>query len=256
MNTTTRRLSALALVLPLLALPGCGDEPAPDARTDAGGDPSASEVAAFLVNAEDLGDQWTEVTPPDPEVAFEGGVVKDENRDYLPRMEFCPDASAESKEVAGDLQWQAFRQLDYDTGMVRPTAEPTPGSPPPQHHLVFLQEFLLRDAGDVEDLYAAVAAGMEACTGQTNEYPDGETGRSKPLDMPAVGDEATGTREIVIEPGPAKRSATWDLRNMLIRDGEYLVGVTFAEIRSPKVDRQFDDAAIEQLVETVTAQLP
>ena len=141
--------------------------------------------------------------------------------------------------------------------MTPPTAEPTPGSPPMQHHLVFLQEFLLRDdAAGVEETYAALAAGMEACTGQTNQYPDGETGQSEPLDVPSVGDEATGTREIVSEPGPARRAAAWDLRTMLVRDGEYLLSVTFAEIRSPGVERQFGAAAVEHLVETVAAKLP
>jgi hypothetical protein len=255
MNAPARRkLAALALTLGLVALPACGGESPPDDEP-AQGDTSA-EVAGLLVGAEELGDGWG-VQDMGPDVSFEDGVVTDENRDYLPRMEFCPEASDDSQEAARRLEWQAFQQFDYDTGMVEPTAEPTPGSPPPKHHLVFLQEFLLQgEAADIEDTYAAIAAGMEACTGQTNEYPDGETGQSEPLDMPTIGDEATGTREIVSEPGPGKRAATWDLRNMLIRDDEYLVGVTFAEIRSPGVERQFDDATIADLVETVVAELP
>ena len=254
-TATRRRFTALALALGLVALSSCAEESTPDGQPESDSS-AAAEVAALLVTAEDLGDRWSELVP-DPDVSFEDGVVTDENREWLPRLEFCPAASAESQEAARNLPWQAFRQLNYDTGMAQPTAEPTPGSPPMQHHLVFLQEFLLRgDADDIEETYAALAAGMEACTDQTIEYPDGEIGRGEPFDVPALGDGSTGTRQLVAEPGAARRAATWDLRNVLVRDGEYLVSLSFAEITSPKVEPQFDDAAVEQLVETVDAKLP
>ena len=59
------------------------------------------------------------------------GVVTDDQWDKLPRIEFCPEASTGATEAAEGLEWQAFTQLNLDTGQ-------------PRRHLVFVQEFLLR----------------------------------------------------------------------------------------------------------------
>lgn len=247
--------AAVALAALVLALPACGDEPAEDSGA---GPASPQELAAVLVAPEDLGEGWSVVNYPDSGAELASGVVTEETSKMLPQFEFCDAASEESDAAADALQWVAFRQLDYDTGTE--TAPPTSRGPDdqarPEHHLVFVQEFLLSaPAADVEQTYDALAPGVEACWGETTEYPDGEVGSSTRLEVPDVGDDRIGTRELVEEPGPADRSATWDLRTVIARDGDVLLVIMVAEITTPGVQPMLDDATVDGYLTTIVDKL-
>ena len=113
-----------------------------------------------------------------------------------------------------------------------------------------------QDAATVTETYDALAAGIEACWDEVTTYPDGEVGRSESFEVQAIGDDRTGTREIVTEPGPARRARTWDLRYVIARDGDVLLGITIAEITTPKVESILDDATIEEIITTIADKLP
>lgn len=254
------RISGVAAgVVAMVVFAACGDDPAADSD---GGPMSPEELAAVLVTAEDLGEGWSVLEGPEASTGAEPGVVTDETREMLPRIEFCAEASEESTaaaDAASALDWAAFRQLNLatETEMSQPS-DPEPGTrQPPQHDLVFVQEFLISaDATEVEETYDALASGIEACWGVVTTYPDGERGRSTALEVPAIGDDRVGSREVVLEPGPARRTAKWDIRNVLARDGEVLIGITIAEITTAKVEPVLDDAAIEEIITTISAKLP
>lgn len=244
-----RRLTGVALVVSLAMLPACGDDTEPEPSDGM----SAEEVAALLITADDLGEGWSVMQPEGEDDTFVDGVVTDENRDYLPLIGLCDDADDDAKKAAGAVEWQAFRQLGFDTGM----PAPTPDQRVRQAHLVFAQEFLLNDdATAVEDTFDTLAAGIEACAGTTETAPDGERIKTTLLELPELGDDAVGVRMLVTEPGPKKRVAVWDLRNVMVRDGDFLVGVMFTEITTPKIQPQFTDADVEQVVTTALERLP
>lgn len=224
----TRHLGA-SIAVAVLLLAGCGgtDEPPP-------GGPSASDLAAMLVEADDLGTGWDVNAPPEDYGSY--GVVTDENRGMVPRMQFCDQAGAGSEAAASNLDWEAFTQFNYETGDDR--------------HLVFVQEFLRSDAAeDVRATYDDLAAGISACDGVRTEYPDGETGTQGSLEVPEVGDDRVGSRETVSEPGD--RSATWDIRSLLARDGTTLIGVTVVEIVAPGTEKVLDDAEVRDLMTAI-----
>ena len=241
-----RRSARVALLLSAAMLVSCGEdttepEPAPGGRP-------AAEVAALLVPPESLGEGWSTQTNPGADADFEDGVVTDENRKYLPRVELCATADEESAKNAKQVEWQAFRQYTYDTGMPPPT-EPTPGVRP-QHHLVFVQELLLSDdETTVADTYDALAASLEACPSGATTSPDGESIVTRPMKAPDLGDAATATRTTVSEPGGG--GAVWDLRNVFWRDGDLLVAVTVAEIASPGIERVLDEAAVDKVLDAL-----
>jgi hypothetical protein len=247
-------VAALAAIV--LVLPACGSEPAKDTG---GGIMSAKELAAVLVAPKDLGGGWSTVTVPESEGGNDSGIVTDKNRGLIPKIEFCDKASKESSKAAAALDWKAFRQLNYATET--PTASPSEREPGdrtrPQHHIVFVQEFLMSgETGQVEKAYDALAAGVEDCWGEETKYPDGEVGNSSSFEVPAIGDDRIGTRELVKEPGPAQQSATWDIRNVIARDGDVLLGITVAEITTEKVKPMLDDARIGEIVTTIADRLP
>lgn len=223
------RTSASVVVAALL-LAGCGstDEPPP-------GGPSASELAGTLVEADDLGTGWAVNAPPEDYGGY--GVVTDENRGMVPKLQFCDRASADAVAAASELDWEAFTQVNYETGNDR--------------HLVFVQEFLRSDtADDVRQTYADLASGIRACEGVRSEYPDGEVGTQSSLDVPEVGDDRVGSRELVSEPGGS--AATWDIRSLLARDGTTLIGVTVVEIVAPGTEKVLDDGDVRDLMTTIT----
>jgi hypothetical protein len=152
-----------------------------------------------------------------------------------------------------DLEWDAFRQLDLATGT--PTGTPSPGHPP-VHHLVFAQEFLASAPVDeTRATYDALVSGGDACLG-TEKTRDGETVRTTGRTAPDVGDASHGWRSVVTEPGPAGRTATWDLRQVLVRDGGVLLMAQVAEITTPGVDTVLDDAEVGSIVGTMVDKLP
>lgn len=228
-------VSALVLVAACGGDAGPGEPPG-DEQT-----PSATDLAGILVTAEDLGDGWSVDEPPVPQEV--PGVVSEEERANLPRIELCDEASDAADAAAEDLRWSAFRQVSFDTGA-------------PREHLVFVQEFLLSDSpATVEETYDALASGIADCVGTAQEYPDGETGESKPLTVPPIGDDRIGQEEIVVEPGGGDQ-AVWDLRSVLSRDGSVLMGLTVVEIARGSVTPMLDPAAVDDILTTIADKVP
>lgn len=246
------RRAGVATVLLGLALAGCGQDAGTGDRTSS--DVSSPEqLAAALVVPEDLGTDWSITRQPDFPELSETGVVSDEAQDMLPRIKPCEKASEQEQAVADDLAWDAFRQLDLATGT--PTGSPSPGTPP-VHHLVFAQEFLASGPVDeTQSTYDALVSGGDACLG-TEKTRDGETIRTTGMTVPDLGDASHGWRSVVTEPGPAGRTAVWDLRQVLVRDGEVLLMAQVAEITTPGVDTVLDDAEVGSILRTMVDKLP
>lgn len=225
----SRRAIAGIAVAAAIVVTGCGGGGTP---VDNG--PSAKALATKLVVASDLGTGWTVFDPPE---GYGGpGVVTEKTRKTLPRMDFCDKASAASRKAATSLPWEAFTQQHYATGSDR--------------HLVFVQEFLLSDkAGDVRRTFDLLASGIRACEGDRSVSPDGETITQGTLDLPALGQDRTGFRDTVAEPGD--NPTTWDLRSVLVRDGTVLVGITIAEIVPPDVPKVVSDDKETTMMTTI-----
>ncbi|WP_107774201.1 hypothetical protein [Nocardioides sediminis] len=251
MDGRSRRFG-LAAALLVVALSGCGEDSTPGTTTAP--EPQSPEtLASALVEPADLGAAWSVTRMPDFPELSETGVVSDEAQDMLPRMEPCQKATEQERAAAEDLEWDAFRQLELATGT--PTGSPSPGRPP-VHHLVFAQEFLGEGAVDeTKTTYDALVSGGDACLG-TEKTRDGETVRTTGLTVPDLGDASHGWRSMVTEPGPAGRTATWDLRQVLVRDGGVLLMAQVAEITTPGVDTVLDDAEVEEMVQTMVDKLP
>lgn len=244
-----RPLAVAALLV--LLLTGCGQEEASD--TSPTPEPITPEsLAAALLTPEDLGEGWSTSIPPDAPEAAESGVVTDEMREFMPRIELCAAAPEEAQAAADSLEWQAFRQLDLATDV--PPHDPG-SKAPPQHHLVFVQEFLT-SGDDTEATYDALVTGLEACEGVEETTKDGESVTTSALDVPTLGDAASAWRTVVLEPGPEDRSATWDLRTVLVRDGEVFVNATVAEITTEKVQPEIDDDRVVEIVTQMVDKLP
>lgn len=241
LRNPARRAAAALTIVVLAGLASCGGESsqpttAPAAR-------SAEAVAALLVAPEDLGEDWSTRTDPTGESGLEAGVVTDDNRDMLPRFEQC--ATAEEPPQSDPLHWDAFRQLDLATQV---TGKPRPGVRP-THHLVFVQELILTDTPEaVTTTFADLEEAVAACIGQQATSGDGEEITSAPLEVPAVGEAATGLRYTVTEPG-GRGGPVWDLRNLAFRDGDLLVALSVGEIASPSVERVLDDAEFARILQ-------
>lgn len=234
-----RRAAVVALCV-LATMAACGTKDTEPTKTPTGR--SAEAVAALLLTPQELGDGWSTRTGPPGSGGLDTGVVTDDNRDMLPRFEQC--ATAEQPPQTDPLHWDAFRQLDLATQV---TGKPRPGERP-THHLVFVQELILTDApAAVTATFTDLEEAMAACVGQQSTSPDGEEITSKPLEVPAVGEAATGLRYTVTEPG-GPGGPVWDLRNVAFRDGDLLVGLTVVEIASPTVTRVLDDAELTRIL--------
>lgn len=253
MDRRSRRIG-LATALLALALSGCGEDPE-SGPTTASEPLSAEALGSALVEPADLGAGWSVTRVPDFPELSETGVVTDEVRPMLPQVHLCEQADDEAQEAVDALEWGAFRQLDLATGTATPSKRPSPGRPP-VHHLVFAQEFLASGEPDgMEATYDAVVAGADACLG-TEKTADGETVRTTELEVPDMGDASHGWRDLVTEPGPAGRSATWDLRQVLVLDGGVLLMGQVAEITTPEVPTVVDDARVEEMLQTMVDKLP
>lgn len=208
-------LAAAAFLL-LAAGGGCGSDNG-SLPTDGGAVPvaSAEQLAGMLVTAGDLEGEWT---PWERFAEWPGGkpgVIPEDQRPLLPRIEPCAEAGAAAAEAARKLTWQAFTQLHLKGA-------------DPAKNMVFVQEFLLAgDAAAIQSTFAALRDGMVACLGKQTETPDGEICTSQAAEVPAVGDDRIAERDLVDEPGGR---ATWDGRQALVRDGTVLMGVTVFEV--------------------------
>lgn len=244
-----RRITLATSFLALLTLVvACGEKEGAPAGSPSSGAPTG--IVSALLTGEDLGDGWS--TTAAGEFGVDGEVT-DENRERLPGFEFCPDAPAPAQQAVAELHWDAFRQLDYDTGLPAPSPSPDMR---PAHHLVFVQEFLMSpDGADIQGIFAGMSAGFDACVGQKETSRDGEVIRTVPLEVPAVGDQATGTRLIVTEPG-GPGGAVWNLDELLVRDGNVLMALTVVEITTPGIDKVLDDQEVQRIATTAVDKLP
>ena len=242
---STRGPAAAALALLLAAaLTSCGGEDSQPVTARSGR--TVDAVAALLLTPEALGDGWSTLDAPPDQGGIEGGVVTDDNREMLPRFEQC--AASDEPPQSDPLHWDAFRQLNLATPVPRGTGSPSPGVRP-THHLVFVQEYVLTDTpAAVTTTFADLEESMAACVGQQATSDDGEDITSEALEVPAVGEAATGLRYTVTEPGPGD-GPVWDLRNVAFRDGDLLVGLTVVEIASPSIERVLDDAAFADILQ-------
>jgi hypothetical protein len=213
MSTTWMRVLAIAgLVVGGLA---CGSEEVTV--------PTAAQLADRLVDAGTFDGSWTVNAPEGAPEAVIDGVVTDETVDQLPRMEFCPAASAEARALVEDLRWMAFRQLDL--------AVDDPIDPPADRtgHMVSVQEFLI--SGEPDEMAATFATlrdGAAACLG---EVPAGDEGPgfAEEMPLPVVGDDRYGAMLTMEEAGGW---AEWRLHVALVRDGAVLVWITIVDIRA------------------------
>lgn len=230
-----RRVLAAA-VLVVLPLAACGTD---DEAGEGGSVPSGKDLVGMLMTADDLGDGWAELDPP--EDMGDVGLVTEKNRDLVPRMDLCDQAPAASQKTVADLAWEAFTQYGYETGDDR--------------HLVFVQEFLRSDSETtVRATYDDLAAGIGACEDQVETSPDGEQITQRALRVPEIGEDRIGMRLDVSEPGGS--GVTWDIRNVLARNGTVLLGLTVVEIVAPGTERVLDEEEIDALMTRVADRLP
>lgn len=218
-------IAACALVLALggCAGDGAGTSSSPSAAAwPEGAVPTAEQLATALITDADIAGTWTVNMPEDPAAAI-AGVVSEQQREMLPRLELCDNASAEAKAAVDGLRWQAFRQLDMTPEDPLDFAEGDRSG-----HMIFAQEFLLADdPAEVEVLFNHLREGTRACLGEQPVTEDGETIVSEALEVPAIGDDRFGELDTVGEPGGG---AIWYLNNAFMRDGPVLMWADVAEI--------------------------
>jgi hypothetical protein len=249
--------SVLALTAAaVLLLAGCGGddpdaEPSPSTATPSSSQvtvPTAEQLAAALVTADDYAGTWTINVPPDEEAAI-SGVVPEAQQEMLPRIELCEKASEESRAAAEGLRWQAFRQLDQsEANPIDMAAGDRRG------HLVFVQEFIL--AGDPEAVvttFDALSDGMRACQGDVPAGMEGP-GTVEPMILPEVGQDRYGQLTTMEEAGGG---AYWLLHNALVREGPVLMTVQVVDIvMGEGVQPVFTTEEVGLFVTTAVDRLP
>lgn len=199
----------------------------------------------MLVTVDDLEGDWTSWEGPDASPTGVPGVVPEDQRGNLPRLEFCDRASDAAVRAAEQLEWAAFRQLNLTT----PDA--------PREHQVFVQEFLAAaEPTETAATYDALRDGFKACAGSTTDYSDGVVGTSGKLRVLALGDAAVATRQIVKEPSP-RGTGIWDLRYVMVRDGPVLMSVQLGEVTvGPEVKAMFDHHVVDDILTRIDRKLP
>lgn len=212
MRTRALLLTAGCVVL---GLHGCGSDP----QTV----PTAEVLAGRLLTPDDLGDGWSVAGPPEGVAGAGWGVVTAEMQEMLPRFDLREAASAEARAAVTDIEWDAFMQLELDTG--------DPIEPPGDQrgHLVMLQEYLMGDdAGDVATTFGLMRTGSDACLG---DFPADEEGpgRVETMAVPDLGDDRFGVLMVVEELGGW---AEWRLHHVVVRDGPVLVNLVITDIRA------------------------
>lgn len=198
-----------------LGLQGCGSDPQAV--------PTAEALAQRLLTPDDLGGAWTTVMPPDGASQPGWGVVTAEMQGMLPRFELCDAASAEAQAATDDVQWDAFMQLELDTG--------DPIEPPDDRsgHLVMLQQYLAGvDPDDATATFDLMRMGSDACLG---DFPADEEGPAhvETMAVPDLGDDSFGVLMTVEERGGW---AEWRLHHIVVRDGPVLMNLVITDIRA------------------------
>ena len=227
-------------VLVALTGSGCGGS------DDAGAVPTAEQLAAQLLAPDDLEGAWS-VTVPDSDVEVLSGVVTDEMRDLLPGFELCPNASDQARAAASGLAWDAFMQLELETGdSITPPADRT-------GHMIFLQQFLAAtDPTDTAATFDLLRQGAEACLGEIDAGEEGP-GYAEVMDVPDLGDDSYGVLMTVEEAGGW---AEWRLHEIIVRDGPVLMVTVVTDIRAGDgVEPYFTIDAIGDIAQTALDKL-
>lgn len=196
-------------------LAACGD--------DQDAPPTAEQLAAQLVTVDSFEGDWTINAGPDDGADMTSGVVPEDQRDLLPAVELCEDASPEAQAAVESLTWMAFRQLDL--------AEDDPIDPPNDRtgHLVFVQQFLTSgDADALASTFELLRSGSEACLGPIAAAEEGP-GQAEAMAVPAVGEARFGVLTTIEEAGG---SAEWRLHNAFILDNDVLMSFLVVDIRA------------------------
>ena len=184
--------------------------------------PTAEELAATLVTVDDYEGDWTVNAGPDDSIDMSTGVVPDEMQDLLPRLDFCDEASDESRAAAEEVQWQAFRQLDL-------TVEDPIRPPDREGHMVSVQQYLTAaDPAEIEATFDVLRDGMEACLGDIAAGEEGP-GTAVEMTIPEVGDDRYGVLLTFEEAGGW---AEWRLHPALVRQGPVLMSMQVMDIRA------------------------
>ncbi|MDI9628416.1 MAG: hypothetical protein QM286_07715 [Acidobacteriota bacterium] len=176
--------------------------------------PTTAELGGMLATPADLGPGWG---------LWEGfadwpggapGTVSDEQRELLPQLPMCPNATAEARALAEGLQWQGFTQLHLQT-------------PDPFATMVVAQQVLLADApGQVGSIFATLRDGLTACLTESLPAGEWEIGLRESFEVPAVGDDRFAERSFSFDPGEARR----DTRLVLVRSGAVLMLIQIDEV--------------------------
>lgn len=242
----------------VLVLAGCGsgspgtDTPAPTTTSSASssqpGVPTPDQLAASLITTDDYDGSWTVNVLPD-EQAPTDGVVTEDQRAMLPRIELCAAADEESRAAAEALRWQAFRQLDQ--------SEEDPidmATGDRRGHLIFVQEFLVAAAPDeVATTFRALRRGLRACTG---DFPAGEEGPGTvdEVVVAQVGDDRYADLTTMEEAGGR---AYWLIHRILVRQGPVLMSLQVGDIvMGAGVQPAFTPDDIDTFLTTAVDRLP
>jgi len=234
------RLAVVAAAAVLSGIAGCGGE------DEAVPVPSADELGAALLSADDIPGTWV-VNPGPPDGALPAsGVVPEEFQDLLPRLELCPMASAEARETVAALRWQAYRQLDQE--------EDDPIEPPSDRsgHLVFVQEFLTAaEPAATEERFTSLRDGMAACLGALPAGDEGP-GFAEEMPLPDLGDDRYGVRTRLEEQGG---DAEWLFHQVFVREGAVLLVVDVVDIRMGDVEPLLTQADVDAIATTAVDRL-
>lgn len=191
-----------------------GTPPAPGAEPRIAAGMGASEVAAHLVRAADLGDDWGLWRGFEDWPGGVPGPIPEEQRDSIGHLPMCPAAGDEAVALAADIPWEAFTQLH------RETADPF-------LNMVTVQQFLLaEDPGTVQETFETLREGMTACL--TENLPEGEweIGLREPIELSTFGEDRYGEQSRRTDTEGSRIHTTW----VLVRDGAALLAARFDDI--------------------------
>lgn len=247
MNARSAILGSLGLLL-ALGVSGCSDDDGSDAV------PTPEELAAGLLAPNDLEGDWSVTVFPDGDGPVDtSGVVTEEMQDMLPGFALCPDASEEEQATASELAWDAFMQLELDTGdSIQPPGDRT-------GHMIFLQQYVAAtDTASATTTFARLRNGSGACLGEFEADEEGP-GLVETMDVPDLGDDRFGVLMTVEEAGGW---AEWRLHHVVVRDGAVLMILVVTDIRADAEPYFTTDdvgeiarTAIDKLQETPTAAM-
>lgn len=202
--------------------------------------PSAADLAGHLVTPADLGSDWTLWEGFADWPGGEPGVVPDDQRALLPKLELCPSAGEEAAALAADLPWQAFTQLRQETD-------------DPFATMVVAQELLLADEPDrTAQTFTTLRDGLTSCLTENQSSGDWEIGRTERLEVPAVGEDRYAERSSALD-AEARR----DSRLVLVKDGAVLMAVRIDEVLiSPDAEAGLPQETVDAVVTAMANKLP